>query len=90
MSEHLEHGQHDPSDEPRDEMAEAAPADDDPLMVKPVEMTGHPVVDEVLRSMQGLQDRPVEEHVAIFEAAHEKLRAALANAGDRPNGPTGS
>lgn len=50
---------------------------------EPVESTGHPVVDEVLETMQGLQDRPVEEHVAIFEAAHEKLRAALTDAGDR-------
>lgn len=49
--------------------------------------TGHPVVDEVLRSMQGLQDRPVEEHVSVFEAAHEKLRAALADAGNAPDGP---
>lgn len=47
------------------------------------DLTGHPVVDEVLEAMQGLQDRPVEEHVAVFEAAHEKLRAALTDAGDR-------
>lgn len=52
-------------------------------------LTGHPVVDEVLQSMQGLAQRPVEEHVAIFEAAHEKLRAALTDAGDRPDGPRG-
>ena len=50
---------------------------------EPVGSTGHPVVDEVLEAMQGLRDRPVEEHVAIFEAAHEKLRAALTDAGDR-------
>lgn len=55
---------------------------------EPSEFTGHPVVDEVLETMQGLQDRPVEEHVAIFEAAHEKLRAALTDAGHRGN-PTG-
>jgi hypothetical protein len=49
--------------------------------------TGNHAVDEVLRTMQGLQDRPLEEHVALFEAAHEKLRAALAEAADRPSGP---
>ena len=49
--------------------------------------TGNQAVDDVLRTMQGLQDRPVEEHVAVFEAAHEKLRAALADAADRPSGP---
>ncbi len=59
------------------------------------ETTGHPVVDDVLRTMQELQGRPVEEHVAVFEAAHEKLRSALADAG-RPadgspaDGPRGS
>lgn len=51
------------------------------------ETTGHPVVDEVLRTMQELQDRPVEEHVSVFEAAHEKLRAALADAGNPADGP---
>lgn len=53
------------------------------------ELTGHPLVDEVLETMRGLQDRPVEEHVAIFEAAHEKLRATLTDAGERTD-PAGS
>lgn len=47
---------------------------------------GTPVVEEVLRSMQGLAQRPVEEHVAVFEAAHEKLRAGLTGAGERTTG----
>lgn len=67
------------------EPAPQAPADD-----PATEATGHPVVDEVLRTMQGLQDRPVEEHVSVFEAAHEKLRAALADAGNPADGPRGS
>ncbi|HEU4568613.1 MAG TPA: hypothetical protein VFR99_11305 [Marmoricola sp.] len=46
--------------------------------------TGHPAVDEVLRSMDRLEDRPVGEHVAAFEEAHEKLRRALG--GDEPAG----
>lgn len=46
--------------------------------------TGHPVVDEVLAGLGDLGSRPVEEHVAIFESAHERLRAALAGAGDAP------
>jgi hypothetical protein len=72
VSEHLEPGPHD--------------ADAHDLEQAPLELTGHGVVDEVLESMQGLENRPVEEHVAVFEAAHEKLRSALAEAGDRPNG----
>jgi hypothetical protein len=53
-----------------------------------VELTGHDAVDGVLRSLDGLEDSPVEEHVAVFEAAHETLRAALAEAADRPGGAT--
>lgn len=39
--------------------------------------TGHPQVDEVLASLDGLDDRPVDEHVAVFERAHDALRGAL-------------
>ncbi|RYU13031.1 hypothetical protein [Nocardioides iriomotensis] len=49
-----------------------------------VESTGHPQVDAVLASLAGLDDTPVEEHVAVFESAHDTLRGALANAGDAP------
>ncbi len=88
MNEHLEHGQghDDASDAPR----EPGMTGDLSAQQEPVETTGHPIVDEVVASMRDLTQRPVEEHVAIFESAHEKLRAALANAGDRPDGPTGS
>lgn len=44
--------------------------------------TGHPAVDEVVRSLEGLDGRPVDEHVAAFEQAHEVLRRALSDAGD--------
>lgn len=62
---------------------DAAPGED----VSSSELTGHEAVDGVLRSLEGLGDKPVEEHVAIFESAHEQLRAALADAGNRPGGP---
>jgi hypothetical protein len=39
--------------------------------------TGDPRVDEVLASLAGLDERPVSEHAAVFDGAHEKLRAAL-------------
>lgn len=45
--------------------------------------TGHGAVDAVLASLQGLAEMPVEEHVAVFEQAHEQLRGAL----DAPSGP---
>lgn len=39
--------------------------------------TGVEEVDAVLESVEDLESRPVEEHVAVFENAHEKLRRAL-------------
>jgi hypothetical protein len=49
-----------------------------------VEHTGNPVVDSVLDSLRELDNLPVSEHVAVFEAAHERLRGALSDAGDPP------
>ncbi|CUR59037.1 conserved hypothetical protein [metagenome] len=42
-----------------------------------IEPTGHPDVDAVLGTLAELDDLPVEEHVAVFEHAHERLRSAL-------------
>ena len=42
--------------------------------------TGMTDVDAVVASIEALEDRPVEEHVAVFEAAHEQLRRALDDA----------
>lgn len=39
--------------------------------------TGVEDVDAVLQSVEDLESRPVEEHVAVFETAHEQLRRAL-------------
>ena len=39
--------------------------------------TGDPRVDEVLTSLDGLDERPVGAHAEVFERAHEQLRAAL-------------
>ena len=39
-------------------------------------------VDTVIRSLESLEDRPAEEHVAVFEQAHEQLRRALDDAQD--------
>lgn len=35
-------------------------------------------VEAVLSSLEGLDDRPVAEHVAVFEHAHDSLRRVLA------------
>lgn len=39
--------------------------------------TGVDRVDAVVVDVEGLAQRPVEEHVAVFENAHEQLRRAL-------------
>ena len=73
--------------------ADGSPADESPADESPADesvgpgpttaaTTGHPAVDEVLRSLEGLDGRPVDEHVAAFEDAHEQLRRALSGAGD--------
>ena len=48
-----------------------APAEPEPVR------TGDEAVDGVLDSLDGLDERPVDEHVAVFENAHERLRGAL-------------
>ena len=39
--------------------------------------TGVAEVDEVLETLDALAETEVAEHPAVFEAAHERLRAAL-------------
>jgi hypothetical protein len=48
----------------------------------PAAPTGHPGVDDVIASLDRLDELPVSEHVAVFEAAHAGLRDALARAAD--------
>jgi hypothetical protein len=52
--------------------------DDEPVR------TGVERVDAVVVEVEGLAERPVEEHVGVFENAHEQLRRAL---DDRPVSP---
>ena len=44
--------------------------------------TGSGAVDEVIRAVEELDDRPLEEHVGVFESAHVQLRRALDDPGD--------
>lgn len=39
--------------------------------------TGVASVDAVVAAVDAVAGRPLEEHVAVFEDAHERLRAAL-------------
>ncbi len=43
--------------------------------------TGDPAVDAVLASLDGLEGRPVAEHVHVYESACGALQQALSGAG---------
>jgi len=55
-------------------MTEQPPAD---ASAEPAVTTGVPAVDAVIAAVDGLDGRPLEEHVTTFETAHEQLRRAL-------------
>ncbi|MFT4188994.1 MAG: hypothetical protein QM621_10490 [Aeromicrobium sp.] len=48
--------------------------------------TGHEGIDEALSGLEDLADRPVTEHLAVYDAIHHVVRATLADAG-RAEGP---
>jgi hypothetical protein len=52
---------------------EPAPGADTPERVR----TGVESVDNVIAAVEELEERPIEEHVGVFEAAQEQLRRAL-------------
>ena len=39
--------------------------------------TGTPEVDAVIAAVEQLEERPIAEHVGVFETAHDQLRRAL-------------
>jgi hypothetical protein len=45
-------------------------------------------VAEVMASLERLPDLPVAEHLAVFESAHARLQAALADAAQSPAAQT--
>ena len=44
--------------------------------------TGVDPVDDVIRAVEELEERPIEEHVGVFESAQVQLRRALDDPGD--------
>ena len=51
------------------------------------EQTGVPAVDEALTALDGLEERPVDEHPAVFESVHGALRSVLDRRPGRLTGP---
>jgi hypothetical protein len=62
--------------EPTD-AADAEPAEGEDAPEAEQVHTGNDAVDSVLTAVDGLDDAPVDEHVAVYEKAHEQLRGAL-------------
>jgi hypothetical protein len=57
--------------------------DDEPEPAAPERVrTGSGLVDDVIRSVEELEERPIEEHVGVFESAQVQLRRALDDPGD--------
>jgi hypothetical protein len=54
-------------------------------MTQPPEPTGEPRVDAALSRLSELADRPVEEHVEVYEDVHGRLRGALEAAAPPPD-----
>jgi len=54
------------------------------------EQTGDARVDAVLAETDGVAQLPVREQVAVFEDAHERLRAALHDAAGAADAAAGS
>jgi hypothetical protein len=75
-----------PADDPSEPTPDVADSLDEVAPGDGVGSTGHPEVDAVLASLADLDGRPVAEHVSVFEDAHDRLRSALADAGNDPSG----
>jgi hypothetical protein len=61
-----------------DEQSDGEPEPGTPERVR----TGSQRVDEVIRAVEELEERPIEEHVGVFESAQVQLRRALDDLGD--------
>ena len=58
---------------PAEDPAEPGTVPPEPERVR----TGVAGVDEVIVAVEELEERPIEEHVGVFEAAQDRLRRAL-------------
>jgi hypothetical protein len=75
--ERAHHDESGPEADPAEPFDPAEPAEP----AEPVR-TGVERVDAVVDAVSGLADRPVDEHVPVFEAAHDELRRTLDSPSD--------
>ena len=64
--------------EPDEQSGDGEPETGPPERVR----TGVGKVDDVIRAVEELEERPIEEHVGVFESAQVQLRRALDDPGD--------
>ncbi|MGH3457089.1 hypothetical protein [Aeromicrobium sp.] len=48
---------------------------------------GHPGLEDAMRRLDALDEVGLDHHPAEFDALHQSLRAALADAGNSSDGP---
>ena len=72
---------HDPEHDVPEPDEQAGDGEPEPVVPERVR-TGSDRVDEVIRSVEELEERPIEEHVGVFESAQVQLRRALDDPGD--------
>lgn len=64
------------TEQPLTDQADQADAQE-PFESASTPQTGVERVDAVVDDVAGLEDRPVDEHVAVFESSHDELRRTL-------------
>ena len=69
--------------EPDEQAGDSEPEPVVPERVVPERVrTGAGQVDDVIRAVEELEERPIEEHAGVFESAQVQLRRALDDPGD--------
>jgi hypothetical protein len=77
MTQDPDHDVPDTGEQAGDPAADPGPEPAAPERVR----TGVDRVDDVIRSVEELEERPIEEHVGVFESAQVQLRRALDDPG---------
>jgi len=78
MTQHPDDDAPPPHDQPGEQSDDGDPEPVQPERVR----TGTDGVDDVIRAVEELEERPIEEHVGVFESAQVQLRRALDDPGD--------
>lgn len=70
-----------------DHVAATTEVDADLLAAAKEAAAGHPGLEDAMRRLDALDQVDLDRHPAEFDAIHQSLRAALADAGNSSDGP---